>query len=72
MRAHVNVIPLNPTPGSVLRPSPSARIAAFVDEVRRAGVAVTVRDTRGRSIDAACGQLRTEVMPPRVRAAAPG
>jgi 23S rRNA (adenine2503-C2)-methyltransferase len=62
LRAHVNLIPLNPTPGSPSRPSPSERISAFVAVLRDAGVPVTVRDTRGREIEAACGQLHTEVV----------
>jgi 23S rRNA (adenine2503-C2)-methyltransferase len=60
LRAHVNLIPLNPTPGSPSRPSPAARIDAFVRVLRAGGVNVTVRDTRGRRIDAACGQLRRD------------
>ena len=57
LRAHVNVIPLNPTPGYLARgPSPE-RVRAFCDLVASLGVNVTVRNTRGRSIDAACGQL---------------
>jgi 23S rRNA (adenine2503-C2)-methyltransferase len=58
LRAHVNLIPLNPTPGSPSQPSPKRRIDGFVSVLREAGVPVTVRDTRGRTIDAACGQLR--------------
>jgi 23S rRNA (adenine2503-C2)-methyltransferase len=58
--AHVNLIPLNPTPGWPSRPSPPERIERFVAVLRRAGVNVTVRDTRGREIEAACGQLRWE------------
>jgi 23S rRNA (adenine2503-C2)-methyltransferase len=58
--AHVNLIPLNPTPGWPSRPSPPDRIARFAGVLRRAGVNVTVRDTRGREIEAACGQLRWE------------
>ncbi len=56
--AHVNLIPLNPTPGWPTAPSPPERIDSFVAVLRAGGVNVTVRDTRGRSIDAACGQLR--------------
>jgi 23S rRNA (adenine2503-C2)-methyltransferase len=56
--AHVNLIPLNPTPGWPTAPSPPDRIASFVAALRAGGVNATVRDTRGRSIDAACGQLR--------------
>lgn len=60
LRAHVNVIALNPTPLTDERPSSTARIRAFVGRVRQAGVTATVRDTRGRDIDAACGQLRVQ------------
>jgi len=60
LRAHVNLIPLNPTPGWPSQPSPPERIRAFVAILEDAGVAVTVRDTRGRDIDAACGQLSLE------------
>jgi 23S rRNA (adenine2503-C2)-methyltransferase len=56
-RAHVNLIPLNPTPGSRWDASPKPVERAFVRIVADAGVPVTVRDTRGRDIDAACGQL---------------
>src|SRR5439155_21098965 len=58
LHAHVNLIPLNPTPGWPAAPSPPARIRRFVAILERHGVNVTVRDTRGRDIDAACGQLR--------------
>jgi len=55
--AHVNLIPLNPTPGYPVMGSPPARIRRFVAALERVRVNVTVRDTRGRNIDAACGQL---------------
>jgi 23S rRNA (adenine2503-C2)-methyltransferase len=58
LKAHVNLIPLNPTPGWPAKPSAPQRMAGFVWTLRDAGVNVTVRDTRGREIDAACGQLR--------------
>jgi 23S rRNA (adenine2503-C2)-methyltransferase len=57
---HVNVIPLNPTPGSDWDASPKAVQREFVRRVRAAGVPCTVRDTRGREIAAACGQLAAE------------
>ena len=60
-RSHVNLIPLNPTPGSRWSGSPRFRIDRFVTTLRRAGVTVTVRDTRGREIDAACGQLHAQL-----------
>ena len=55
--AHLNLIPLNPTPGSQWDASPKPVEAEFARRVRAHGVAVTVRDTRGRDIDGACGQL---------------
>ncbi|HLR94777.1 MAG TPA: 23S rRNA (adenine(2503)-C(2))-methyltransferase RlmN [Jiangellaceae bacterium] len=56
---HVNPIPLNPTPGSRWTASDPAVERAFVDAVAAYGVPVTMRDTRGRDIDGACGQLAT-------------
>jgi len=58
--AHVNVIPLNPTPGSDWEASPPRVQREFVRRVRARGVSCTVRDTRGRQIAAACGQLAAE------------
>ena len=55
--AHVNLIPLNPTPGSPWDASPKPVEREFVRRLEAHGVAVTVRDTRGREIDGACGQL---------------
>jgi 23S rRNA (adenine2503-C2)-methyltransferase len=55
--AHVNLIPLNPTPGSKWDASPKPVEREFVRRLQEAGVATTVRDTRGREIDGACGQL---------------
>jgi 23S rRNA (adenine2503-C2)-methyltransferase len=57
LRAHVNVIPMNPTPGVRWKEPSVARTRAFVDRVRRRGAEITLRDTRGRDADAACGQL---------------
>jgi 23S rRNA (adenine2503-C2)-methyltransferase len=55
--AHVNLIPLNPTPGSAWDASPKHVEREFVRLLEVRGVSVTVRDTRGREIDGACGQL---------------
>ncbi len=55
--AHVNLIPLNPTPGSRWTASDRDVAAEFEARLARRGVPVTVRDTRGREIDGACGQL---------------
>jgi 23S rRNA (adenine2503-C2)-methyltransferase len=57
---HVNLIPLNPTPGSDWDASPKPVEREFVRRVRAQGVECTVRDTRGREIAAACGQLAAE------------
>jgi 23S rRNA (adenine2503-C2)-methyltransferase len=55
--AHVNLIPLNPTPGSKWDASPLPAQREFVARLRALGVPTTVRDTRGQEIDGACGQL---------------
>ena len=54
---HVNLIPLNPTPGSKWTASHPEDEDEFVRRLKSHGVPVTVRDTRGRDIDGACGQL---------------
>ena len=54
---HVNLIPLNPTPGSMWTASRRADEVVFVERLSAHGIATTVRDTRGREIDGACGQL---------------
>jgi len=57
---HVNLIPLNPTPGSDWDASPKPAERDFVRRIRANGVTCTVRDTRGREIAAACGQLAAD------------
>jgi 23S rRNA (adenine2503-C2)-methyltransferase len=54
---HVNLIPLNPTPGSKWTASRQQDEDEFVRRLERKGIPTTVRDTRGREIDGACGQL---------------
>jgi 23S rRNA (adenine2503-C2)-methyltransferase len=54
---HVNLIPLNPTAGSKWTASDPADERAFVRRLEACGIPTTVRDTRGREIDGACGQL---------------
>lgn len=54
---HVNPIPLNPTPGSVWTASTKATQDEFVRRLEKAGIPTTLRDTRGKEIDGACGQL---------------
>jgi 23S rRNA (adenine2503-C2)-methyltransferase len=55
---HVNLIPLNPIPGSPWQPSPREQIDAFQAVLEAAGVPTTVRLRRGIDIEAGCGQLR--------------
>src|SRR5277367_4389808 len=59
--AHVNLIPLNPTPGYAVRGSSARRVREFRDQLDTLGVNATVRMTRGAEIDAACGQLAVSV-----------
>jgi 23S rRNA (adenine2503-C2)-methyltransferase len=61
--AHVNLIPLNPTPGSKWTASRPGAQREFVRHLESHGVPVTVRDTRGREIDGACGQLAASARP---------
>jgi len=60
---HVNLIPLNPTPGSKWTASRPESQREFVRRLEEHGVPVTVRDTRGREIDGACGQLAASARP---------
>ena len=57
LSAHVNLIPLNPTPGYLVMGSSAQRVHDFRDGLIERGINATVRNTRGRSIAAACGQL---------------
>jgi 23S rRNA (adenine2503-C2)-methyltransferase len=65
--AHVNLIPLNPTPGSEWDASDPATQRVFVQRLRARGISTTVRDTRGRDIDGACGQLAAASAKPGVK-----
>ncbi len=62
--AHVNLIPLNPTPGSRWTASAPEVTSQFARRLESHGLPVTVRDTRGREIDGACGQLAAAAHPP--------
>jgi len=57
LAAHVNLIPLNPTPGYPATGTPPARVRAFRSALASLGVNATVRRNRGVDIAAACGQL---------------
>ena len=67
LRAHVNLIPLNPTPGYAGRGTPAAGAAWFGAELAARGVKATVRANRGTDIDAACGQLAAGQVPAAAR-----
>ncbi len=70
LRAHVNLIAMNPTPFTEHLPSTPDRIDRFAARVRSNGGHVTIRDTRGQDIDAACGQLRARAQPVRLHKSA--
>jgi 23S rRNA (adenine2503-C2)-methyltransferase len=59
--AKVNLIPFNPFEGNEFRRSGAATIERFQNRLRRRGLVVTTRKTRGDDIDAACGQLAGKV-----------
>jgi 23S rRNA (adenine2503-C2)-methyltransferase len=59
--AFVNLIPFNPIPGTDWKPSTRARLDFFVKRLDERGISAFVRESRGRDIAAACGQLRAEV-----------
>jgi len=64
--AHVNLIPFNPVEDTPYHAPDRASIKAFKELVEGQGLNVTVRDTRGREADAACGQLHERVMRSRM------
>jgi 23S rRNA (adenine2503-C2)-methyltransferase len=70
LHAHVNLIPLNPTPGWPTRGTPPGRVREFRDRLESLGVNATVRRNRGTDIAAACGQLAVGHTPVELRRAA--
>jgi 23S rRNA (adenine2503-C2)-methyltransferase len=60
--SHVNLIPWNPVDDTEFKGPSRNAVARFADRIRSHGLNVTVRDTRGREADAACGQLRARVL----------
>jgi 23S rRNA (adenine2503-C2)-methyltransferase len=68
--AHVNLIPLNPTPGYRVRGSDPGRIRMFRDDLLELGVNATIRRNRGTDIDAACGQLAARDLAPPLQSPA--
>jgi 23S rRNA (adenine2503-C2)-methyltransferase len=57
IRSKVNLIPFNPFPGSGFASAPEAAILRFQEHLLAGGVHATIRQSRGRDIQAACGQL---------------
>jgi 23S rRNA (adenine2503-C2)-methyltransferase len=55
--AHVNLIPLNPTPGWPTKGTSAQGVRDFAEQLEDLGINVTIRRNRGTDIDAACGQL---------------
>lgn len=62
MLCHVNLIPFNDVPGSPFGAPAPGRVEAMAATLNARGIPTTIRDTRGRQIDAACGQLRARVL----------
>ena len=60
LHVHVNLIPLNTIEGSVWRSSRPETMQTWVAELNRTGIEATVRDSRGKDIDGACGQLKNK------------
>lgn len=67
--AHVNLIPFNPVDDTPYREPSPGQVRHFARRLEEAGLGVTVRDTRGRESEAACGQLRARAVAadPRLR-----
>jgi 23S rRNA (adenine2503-C2)-methyltransferase len=65
IRCKVNLIPFNPFPDAGFSGSAPATILRFQEALRQAGVHATIRHSRGRDIQAACGQLATQLGPAR-------
>lgn len=61
MLCHVNLIPLNPTAGSDMRPASYDRCVAFQNILKQHRIPTTLRVRRGIDVQAGCGQLRTRV-----------
>jgi 23S rRNA (adenine2503-C2)-methyltransferase len=59
---HVNLIPVNAGLDARFQPPPPGRVEAMAQTLNARGIPTTIRDTRGRQIDAACGQLRARLL----------
>ncbi|MBL4760380.1 MAG: 23S rRNA (adenine(2503)-C(2))-methyltransferase RlmN [Mariprofundaceae bacterium] len=61
MATTINLLPFNPFPGTEWQRPERNHVEAFRTELKQAGFIAVVRESRGRDISAACGQLKTEV-----------
>ena len=66
---HVNLIAYNPT-GTEYVAADDAAVRRFRGELEKGGIGASYRVSRGRGIEAACGQLVMKGIPPRTRATA--
>jgi 23S rRNA (adenine2503-C2)-methyltransferase len=66
-KVHVNLIPYNPVDGLPFMTPRSENVREFAGTLRRAGLSVKVRKTKGLKVDAACGQLRLRRLAPETR-----
>ena len=62
MKAHVNLIPINPIKERDYKEPAHKNVLAFKQVLEKSGIQVTVRREMGRDIDGACGQLRRSFM----------
>lgn len=62
MLCHINLIAMNPIPGVSMGPPPKHRVLAFEEELKRHGLSVTLRTSKGTDIQAGCGQLRLRIL----------
>ncbi len=62
VRAHVNLIPVNPVRENGFRESSAGAVAAFRDRLEKSGINVSIRRVLGRDIEGACGKLRHKRM----------
>lgn len=65
LNCYVNLIPYNPVGEFDFKASPPSTQSAFYDRLKKRGIQVTLRREKGKDIDAACGQLRTQTMKKR-------
>ncbi|MBR6308086.1 MAG: 23S rRNA (adenine(2503)-C(2))-methyltransferase RlmN [Lachnospiraceae bacterium] len=62
VKAHVNLIPVNPIKERDYRETAHGDVVAFKNKLEKSGINVTIRREMGRDIDGACGQLRKKVL----------